>query len=98
LAYSASASVGSRRSLYLVALQTILPGDDEGERLFALYKVSSAKEIAATYQLLHPSRSLPHETYMKLLGNLTAIRTECNVDRLAVEAHHEKMLELAAAH
>ncbi len=80
-----------------MTLHTVLPRDDEGKRLFALYKVSSATEIVATYQLLHPSRSLPHETYMKLLGDLWAIRRECNVDRLAVEAHHEKMLELLTA-
>jgi hypothetical protein len=82
----------------LVTPRTTLPRDDEGDRLFALYEVSSAKEIAATCQLLYPSRSLPHETYMKLVGDLRAIRTECNVNRLAVGAHHEKMLELLTVH
>jgi hypothetical protein len=34
---------------------------------------------------------------MRLVGDLSAIRRECNVDRLAVEAHHKKMLELLTA-
>jgi hypothetical protein len=74
-----------------------LPLDDEGCRLFALYEASSAKEVAATYQLLCPSHRLPHPEYMTLLGDLRATRTECNDKRLAIEAHRTKMRELAIA-
>ena len=73
-----------------VILHTKPPRDDEGERLFALYEASSAKEIAATCQLLYPRRILPHETYMQLVGDLRAIRTKCNDNRLAIAAHHRK--------
>jgi LmbE family N-acetylglucosaminyl deacetylase len=72
---------------------TKLPRDDEGYRLFALYEASSAKEIAATYQLLYPGRSLPHETYMEMVSDLRAIRAECNDNMLAVGKHRQKMRE-----
>jgi len=41
-------------------------------------EASRAKEHAAASQLLYPSRRLPHETYMKLIVDLRAIRTDCN--------------------
>ena len=81
----------------LVIPDTTLPLDDEGYRLFALYEASSAKEVAATYQLLYPSHRLLHLEYMKLLGDLQATRTECNDKRLAIEAHRTKMRELLTA-
>ena len=74
-----------------------LPLDDEGCRLFGLYEASSAKEVAATYQLLYPSHCLLHLEYMHLVGALRAIRKECNDKRLAIEAHRSKMLELDSA-
>jgi hypothetical protein len=73
---------------------TQLPRDNEECRLFALYEASSAKEITATYQLLYPGRSLPHETYMEMVDALRAIRTECNDNMLAIRAHRMKMLEV----
>lgn len=79
-------------------LHTILPRDDEGTRLFALYEASSAKEIATTYQMLYPRHILSHEKYMELVGDLRAIRTECNQDRLAIGTHHKKLLELQELH
>jgi hypothetical protein len=78
-------------------LDATLPLDDEGYRLFALYEASSAKEVAATYQLLYPSHRLPHPEYMKLVGDLRATRTECNDKRLAIETHRIKMRELDIA-
>jgi hypothetical protein len=69
------------------------PRDIEGERLFALYETSSAREITATYNLLYPSHSLPHDAYMALLGDLRAIRTETNDNRLAIAVHHRRLLE-----
>jgi hypothetical protein len=72
------------------------PLDGEGCRLFALYEASSAKEVAATYQLLYPSHRLLHPEYMRLLGDLRTTRT-CNHKRLAVEAHRRKMRELDIA-
>lgn len=77
----------------LVILPTRPPRDDEGERLFALYEASSAKEVAATCQLLYPCRIVPRETYMQLLGDLRAMRTKCNDNRLTIAAQHEKTLE-----
>ena len=74
-----------------------LPLDDEGCRLFGLYEASSAKEVAATHQLLYPSHRLLHPEYMQLLGTLRATRTECNDKRLAIEAHRTKMRELDVA-
>jgi hypothetical protein len=83
-----------RASNLLVTINTRLPIDDEGERLFALYETSSAKEITTRYQLLYPSHILPHETYIQLVGDLRAIRVECNDNRRAIAAHHRKTLEL----
>jgi hypothetical protein len=77
-----------------VIVDTKLPRDDEECRLFALYEAASAKEITATFQLLYPGRSLPHETYMELVGALRARRMECNDKRLAIRAHRKKMQEL----
>ena len=74
-------------------LETRLPSDDEGARLFAVYEASSAKEHATASQLLYPSRCLPHETYMKLIAGLRAIRTDCNDKMLAVREHHDQMEE-----
>jgi len=74
-----------------------LPLDDEGSRLFGLYEASSAKEVAATYQLLYPSHRLLHPEYMKLLDDLRTKRTECNDKRLAIEAHRIKMRALDMA-
>jgi hypothetical protein len=81
-----------------VPINRKLPLDDEGCRLLALYEASSAKEIVATYQLLYLGDSLAHETYMKLVGVLRCLRTECSDQRLAVGAHREKMRELLTAH
>ena len=78
-------------------LDATLPLDDEGCRLFALYEASSAKEVAATYQLLYPSHRLPHPEYMKLVGDLQIARTECNDKRLAIETHRIKLRELDSA-
>jgi hypothetical protein len=74
-----------------------LPLDVEGCRLFGLYEASTAREAAATYKLLYPSHRLLHPEYMKLVGDLRATRTECNHQRLAVEAHRIKMRELDIA-
>jgi hypothetical protein len=84
-----------RASNLRVTKNTRLPNNDEGERLFALYEASSAKEIATTYQLLYPRRILPHETYIQLVSDLRAIRAECNDNRLAIAAHHRKTSGLA---
>ena len=69
------------------------PRDIEGERLFALYETSSAREITATYNLLYPSHSLPHDAYMALVGDLRVIRKEANDNRLAIAVHHKRLLE-----
>jgi hypothetical protein len=74
-----------------VILETRLPRDDEGTRLFAVYEASRVKEHAAASQLLYPSRRLPDERYMKLIADLRAIRTDCNDKMLAVRAHHDQM-------
>jgi hypothetical protein len=76
-----------------VILETRLPKDDERTRLFAVYEASRVKEHATASQLLYPSRRLPHETYMKLIDDLRAIRTDCNDKMLAVRAHHDQMEE-----
>jgi len=81
-----------------VPLNPKLPLDDEGCRLLALYEASSSKEIVATYQLLYLGRSLPHETYIRMVGVLGSLRTECNDRRLAVGAHRKKMRELVIVH
>ena len=69
-------------------LDTKRPRDEEECRLFGAYEVSSAKEHTAASKLLNPPHSVSHPAYMKLLGDLRAIRTECNEDMLAIAAHH----------
>jgi hypothetical protein len=48
----------------------------------------------AASKLLNWHHSLSHPTYMELLGDFRAIRTECNEDMLAITAHHKKTREL----
>jgi hypothetical protein len=67
-----------------------LPRDDEERRLFGVYEASSAKEHSAASKLLNPNHSFSRPAYMKLLGDLRAIRTECNQDMLAIAAHHRE--------
>jgi hypothetical protein len=74
------------------------PRDEEECRLFGVYEASSAKEHTAASKLLNWHRSLSHPAYMKLLGDLRAIRTECNEDMLAIGAHHKKVREHLMAH
>jgi hypothetical protein len=69
-----------------------LPRDEEECRLFAAYEASNAKEHAAASKLLNPHHGLSDPAYMILLGDLRAIRMECNEDMLAIAAHHTKML------
>jgi len=76
-----------------VILETRLPRDDEGARLFAVYEAFCAKEHATARQLLYPSRRLPNETYMKLMVDLRAMRPDCNDKMLAVRAHHDQVEE-----
>jgi hypothetical protein len=66
---------------------TKLSRDDEECRLFGAYEVSSAKEHAAASKLLNPHHGLSDPAYMKLLGDLRAIRMECNGDMLAIIAY-----------
>ena len=77
-----------------VTLDKTLPRDEEECRLFGVYEASSAKEHAAVSKLLSSHHSLSNPAYIKLLGDLRAIRAECNGDMLAIEAHHKKMREL----
>ena len=77
-----------------MTLHTLLPRDKEEERLFALYEASSAKEHTAASRLLNSHHGLSKMACTKLLSNLGAVRTKCNADMLAIEAHHEKMREL----
>jgi hypothetical protein len=65
--------------------------DEEECRLFGIYEASSAKEHIAASRLLTWHHSLSHPAYMKLLGDLGAIRTECNEEMIAIAAHHKKM-------
>jgi len=60
-------------------------------RLLVVYAVHRAKEYAAADQVLHPTQSLPFRTYLELVGDLRAIRTECNEKRLAIGAHRKRM-------
>jgi hypothetical protein len=75
-----------------------LPRDEEECRLFGAYEASSAKEHAAACKLLSPHHGLSDPAYMKLLGDLWAIRMECDADMLAIVTHHKKMRELTTAH
>ena len=72
-------------------LHTKRPRDEEECRLFGAYEASSAKEHTAASKLLNPDHSLSHPAYMRLLGDLRAIRAECNEDMLAIAAHHREM-------
>jgi hypothetical protein len=63
---------------------------EQGHSTFA----SSAQEHAAASKLLSPHHRLSDPAYMKLLGDLRAIRAECNKDMLAIVAHHKKTREL----
>ena len=74
-----------------VLLHTKHTRDEEESRLFGAYEASSAKEHTAASKLLNPHHSLSHPAYMKLLGDLRAIRTECNDDMLAIAAHRREM-------
>jgi len=73
-----------------VSLHTKRPRDKEECRLFGAYEVSSAKEHTAASKLLNLPHSLSHPAYMKLLGDLRAIRTECNEGMLAIAAHRRE--------
>jgi hypothetical protein len=64
--------------------------DEEECRLFGAYEVSSAKEHATACKLLNPHQSLSRPAYMKLLGHLRDIRTECNEGMLAIAAHRRE--------
>ena len=66
-----------------------LPRDEEERRLFGAYEASTAKEHAAS-KLLNPHHGLSDQAYLKLLGDLRAIRMECNEDMLAIIAHWKK--------
>jgi hypothetical protein len=72
--------------------------DGEESRLFGVYEASSAKEHIAASKLLNWHHAFSHPTYLKLLHDLRAIRTECNEDMLAIVAHHKKMRELLTVH
>jgi hypothetical protein len=72
--------------------------DEEECRLFGVYEASSAKEHTAASKLLNWQNSLSHPAYMKLLGDLRAIRMECNDNMLAIAAHHRKMQKLLTVH
>ena len=74
------------------------PLDDEGCRLFGAYEASTAKEYAAATKLLPSPHGISYPAYMKLLGDLRAIRTECNEDMLAIAAYHKRMRELLTVH
>lgn len=63
--------------------------DDEERRLFVVYEAFSAKEHNAATKLLSPRHGLSQADYRKLLGDLRAIRIECNEDMLAIAAHHK---------
>jgi hypothetical protein len=77
-----------------VTLDTRCSQDDEEHRLVALYEASRAKEHAAACRLLYPHlphHNLPHQAYLKLVGDLGVMRIDCNEKMLAVRAHHSKM-------
>jgi hypothetical protein len=78
----------------VVTLHRLLPKDKEGERLFALYEASSAKEHNAASRLLNPHHYLSNVSYIELLAELRAIRARCNKDMLAIGVHHDKMQDL----
>jgi hypothetical protein len=88
----------SQASNLSVTLHTTLPRDEEECRLFGVYEASSAREHIAASKLLSSHHSLSNPAYIKLLGDLRAIRAECNGDMLAIEAHHHKIRELPTVH
>lgn len=69
---------------------TALPQDEEERRLFGAYEASTAKEHATASKLLNPHHGLSDPAYLTLLGDLRAIRTECNEHMLAIIAHCKK--------
>jgi hypothetical protein len=73
-----------------MTLYAALLRDGEECRLYGAYEASSAKEHAAASKLLNPHHGLYDPVYMKLLGDLRAIRMECNEDMLAIIAHCKK--------
>ena len=73
-----------------MTLHTTLLRDDKECRLFGAYEASSAKEHAAS-KLLIPHHGISDPAYTKLLGELQAIRMECNEDMLAIVAHHKSL-------
>ena len=83
-----------KASNLVVTLHTLLPKHKEGERLFALYEASAAKEHTAASRLVNPHRYLSNASYIELLADLRAIRTQCNEDMLAIKAHHENKQDL----
>jgi hypothetical protein len=81
-----------------VTPNTTLPRDEEECRLFGAYEASTAKEHAAASKLLNPHHDLSDPAYMKLLGDLRAIRMECNEDMLAIIAYCKKQREFPTVH
>ena len=75
-----------------------LPRDEEECRLYGAYEASSAKEHAAASKLLNPHHDLSDPVYMKLLGDLRAIRMECNEDMLAIMAHWKRKRKFLTVH
>jgi hypothetical protein len=63
----------------------LLPDKEECRR-FGAYEASSAREYAAAGKLLNLLHGFSDLAYMKLLGDLRAIRVECNEDMLAIIA------------
>ena len=76
---------------------TTLPRDDEQCRLFGAYEASSVKEHAVASKLLNPHHGLS-AAYIKLLGDLRAVRMECNEAMLAIIAHCKKKREFLTVH
>jgi|HubBroStandDraft_6_1064221.scaffolds.fasta_scaffold800061_2 hypothetical protein len=75
-----------------------LPRDEEECRLFGAYEASSAREHAAASKLLNPHHGLSDPAYMKLHGDLRAIRLECNEDMLAIIADCKKKRKSLTVH
>jgi|HubBroStandDraft_2_1064218.scaffolds.fasta_scaffold41709_2 hypothetical protein len=68
------------------------PDHEERRRLFGAYEASSAKEHAAASKSLNPFHDFSDPAYMKLLGDLRAIRMECNDNMLAIARIITKMM------
>jgi len=75
-----------------VTLDTKLRRDDEEVRLLAVYETAQAKEHAAASRLLYPCHSLPRSAYLKLVRDLQIIWKDCNEKMLAVQVHHNKIV------